>query len=184
MIYHKKETKKEPWQISASRYFVENSDVGFTYDGYMNFVLSKYKVNSGHISQFWQETILNPSGRQHQRNADHISKTWIPPLELVSTITDYDELVEARKNAKQAFWLSIIAIIISAVTLLIGFFQIRLAKIQVNPILYQQAKNERDAFSFCNKKENENMSWPDTVGGQVPCNKVLEMLKGKFGQKE
>lgn len=113
---------KEPWQISASRYFVNNSEKGFTYDGYKKFVLSNYEVREIHISQFWQETIQNPSGRQHSRNDDPTSKTWIPPLELVSTITDYDELVEARRNAKQAFWLSIIAIIISAVTLLVSIF--------------------------------------------------------------
>ena len=113
---------KEPWQISASRYFVNNSEGGFTYDGYKKFTLSNYKVSEVHISQFWEETIHVPSGRQYARNSDHISKTWIAPLELVSTITDYDELVEARKNARQAFWLSIIAIIISAVTLLVSIF--------------------------------------------------------------
>lgn len=118
----KSKTVKEPWQISASRYFVNNSEKGFTYDGYRDFVLSNYEVKEIHISQFWQETIQNPSGRKYARNPDPISKAWIPPLELVSTITDYDELVEARKNARQAFWLSIIAIIISAVTLLVSIF--------------------------------------------------------------
>jgi hypothetical protein len=113
-----KKITKEPWQIAAGRYFVENSEKGFTYDGYKDFVLSKYQVSERHISQFWEETIQSPSGRQHSRNADHILGTWTPPMELVSTVTDYDELVEARRNARQAFWLSLIAIIISAVSLI------------------------------------------------------------------
>jgi hypothetical protein len=114
-----KKRPKEPWQIAAGRYFVENSEGGFTYDGYKKFVSSNYTVNERHLSQFWEETIQSPSGRQYTRNFDHISGTWIAPLELVSIITDYDELVEARRNARQAFWLSLIAIIISAVSLAI-----------------------------------------------------------------
>lgn len=112
---------KEPWQITASRFFVENSEKGFTYEEYIKFISEKYQINDRHISLFWIETIQNPAGRKYTRDFDHITKRWIPPLELVSTITDYDELVEARKNAKQAFWLSMIAIIISILSLITQF---------------------------------------------------------------
>jgi len=111
---------KDPWQIAAGRYFVEKSEGGFTFDEYRDFVVSKYKVSGGHLSQFFEETIQSPSGRKFSRTADHISKTWIPPIELVSTIIDYDELVEARKNARQAFILSLIAIVISALSLIVS----------------------------------------------------------------
>ena len=120
MKLSKKQAEKEPWQIAASRYFVENSEEGFTNDGYRKFVKSRYNVSEQHLTQFFNESILNPSGRQHQRR--DFGGGWIPPLEMVSTITDYDELVEARKNARQAFRLSIIAIIISVVTLLVSIF--------------------------------------------------------------
>lgn len=60
---------------------------------------------------------MNPQGRQYSRN--DVNGMWIPPLDLVSKVTDYDELKEARKNAKSAFRLSIIAIVISTVTLII-----------------------------------------------------------------
>lgn len=111
--------KREPWQIAAGRYFVENSERGFSHDEYKKFVLSSYSVSERHISQFWEEMIQNPAGRQYPRNGDSTGK-WIPPLELVSTITDYDELVEARKNAKQAFWLAVVAILVSGASLIVS----------------------------------------------------------------
>lgn len=113
-----KSNKKEPWQIAAGRFCVENSESGFTIAELKEFIHSRYKVHDSHVVNFFIETIQHPSGRQFNR--ENVKERWTPPLELVSTITDYDELVEARKNAKQAFWLSILAILISAGSLIIS----------------------------------------------------------------
>lgn len=107
---------KEPWQIAAARYCVENSEQGFEFGDLKVFVNKYYKVNERHIEFFIQEEIQRPGGRQFSRNGD--SGNWVPPLSLVSMVTDYDELKEARKNARQAFWMSSIAIVISLITLL------------------------------------------------------------------
>lgn len=114
-------SEKEPWQIVAARYCVNNSEKGFVIEDLEKHVQSIYSVNKDYIRQFFEEELQSPAGRNFSRNARN--GYWIPPLDLVSKITDYDELKEARKNARQAFWLSIIAIIISAVTLLISIFK-------------------------------------------------------------
>lgn len=110
-------TKKEPWQIAAARYCVENSEKGFSKADLKEYIHSLYEVSDGHIMQFWEEELSLPAGRKYSRNAR--AGSWIPPLELVSKVTDYDELKEARKNAKNAFYLSIIAIIIAFITMII-----------------------------------------------------------------
>jgi len=112
--------QKEPWQIAAARYCVENSEKGFKSEDLKKYIQNFYSVSSGHIDQFIQEEIHFPLGSKYNRNAR--DGQWIPPLELVSKVTDYDELKEARKNSKNAFLLSIIAIIISALTLIITAF--------------------------------------------------------------
>ena len=111
---------KEPWQIAAARYCVEHSEKGFEEKDLKSFVQSHYSVSDGHVSQFLEEEIHFPLGSTYSRTGR--GGSWIPPLELVSKVTDYDELKEARKNSKNAFWLSIIAIIISAITLIITAF--------------------------------------------------------------
>lgn len=112
--------EKEPWQISAARYCVDQAEKGFTEDDLRIYIKSLYEVEDYNISSFFNEEIIEPTGRKFSRN--YINKDgenfWVPPLDLVSKVTDYDELKEARKNARQAFWLSIIAIIISAITIL------------------------------------------------------------------
>ena len=113
-----KNIKKEPWQIAAARYCVANSELGFDQPGLNEYIKSSYAVSEAHLHQFWEEEIYLPTGRKYSRNA---RGNWMPPLDLVSKVTDYDELKEARKNARQAFWLSIIAIIISATTLIVPF---------------------------------------------------------------
>lgn len=115
--YFKKTYTKEPWQIAAARYCVANSERGFVKIDLEKYMKSQYTVSEAHLNQFFDEEIISPTGRQHSRNP---RGNWIPPLDLVSKITDYDELREARKNAKQAFWLSIIAIIISGITLIVS----------------------------------------------------------------
>lgn len=86
----------------------------------MEFINSRYNVSQCHLEFFIQEEIQNPTGRRGNRQGD--GSHWVPPLSLVSMVTDYDELKEARKNARQAFWLSIIAIIVSLVTLVMTTF--------------------------------------------------------------
>ena len=113
--------KKEPWQIVAARYCVINSEKGFHEVDLKGYIQSRYEVSEAHLGQFFNEEICQPPGMRFSRNP---RGTWIPPLDLVSKVTDYDELKEARKNARQAFWLSIIAIIISAITLFISIFNI------------------------------------------------------------
>lgn len=107
--------KNEPWQIIASRFCVESSEEGFTLEELKDFIHHKYNVRDVHIQQFFLEEIQHPSGRQYPRTADtaHPEWRWIAPLELVSKITDYEELKEARKNSKNAFWLSISSILIA-----------------------------------------------------------------------
>jgi hypothetical protein len=110
-------SKKEPWQIAAARYCVENSEGGFAEETLKEYIHSHYSVKDGHIMQFIEEEIHLPTGRKFSRNAR--GGNWTPPLDLVSKVTDYDELKEARKNAKNAFILSIIAIILATITLIV-----------------------------------------------------------------
>lgn len=105
----------EPWQIAAARFCVEHSEKGFEFKELKAFINANYKVRERHIDFFIQEEIQRPTGRQFNRDGD--SGNWVPPLSLVSMVTDYDELKEARKNAKNAFYFSIIAIVISLLTL-------------------------------------------------------------------
>jgi len=118
---------KEPWQIAAARYCVDNSEKGFGEEELKEYINSLYSVSLGHLNQFLEEEIHFPPGSKFSRSAREGS--WIPPLELVSKVTDYDELREARRNSKNAFILSIIAIIISAITLIITAFPELLKKI-------------------------------------------------------
>lgn len=111
---------KEPWQIAAARYCVEHSEQGFDFKELKDFINAKYKVRDRHIEFFIQEEIQQPTGRQFSRNGDN--GNWVPPLSLVSMVTDCDELKEARKNARQAFWLSIVAILISSITLAVNIY--------------------------------------------------------------
>lgn len=106
----------ESWQIAAARFCVEHSEKGFNLAELKDYIKKHYKVSDRHIEFFIQEEIQHPSGRQGSRT--HDQGTWVPPLDLVSKINDYDELKEARKNAKNAFYFSLIAIVISLLTLL------------------------------------------------------------------
>jgi len=110
--------KKEPWQITAARFCVDNAESGFTFADISVHIKEKgYTVSDRHLEFFFQEEILNPPGRKYGRGSNN--GTYVPPLEMVSTITDFDELREARKNSRQAFWLGFIAIIISSITLIV-----------------------------------------------------------------
>jgi len=110
--------KKEPWQITAARFCVDNAESGFTSTDVKLYIKKKgHTVSDRHLEFFFQEEIQAPPGRAHGRGTDN--GKYVPPLEMVSTITDFDELREARKNSRQAFWLGFIAIIISLITLIV-----------------------------------------------------------------
>ena len=115
-----KKQQKEPWQIAAARYCVENSEKGFTSEDLKKQIQSGYSVSDAHINQFHEEELSLPTGRKFSRNQR--GGYWMPPLDMVSKVTDYDELKEARKNAKNAFILSITAIIISSLTLAVTIY--------------------------------------------------------------
>jgi len=74
-------------------------------------------------NQFFSDTISHPMGSKFGRICDN-NGLWHAPIELVSMVIDYDELREARRNAKQAFWLSILAIVISLVTLVVAVVRV------------------------------------------------------------
>ena len=112
---------KEPWQIGAARFCVVHSEKGFEFKELKDFINANYKIRDRHLELFVQEEIQHPTGRQFSRQGD--DGNWVPPLSLVSMMTDYDELKEARKNARQAFWLSFTAIIISLITLIISAYK-------------------------------------------------------------
>lgn len=119
--------EKEPWQIAATRYCAENSEKGFVIEDLKKYIQSIYPVNENHISQFFQEEIQSPAGRQYSRNSQPINgvNKWTPPLDLVSKITDYDELQEARKSSKRAMVIAtgslIVGIIVGVVQILTSF---------------------------------------------------------------
>lgn len=121
----KTKSTEDPWQISAARYCVESSEKGFTKEDLNRYIEEKYKsVSRAQLGRFFEEEIQHPTGREYPRTSfqdDGKTEKWIPTLDLVSKITDFDELREARCNARQAFWLSLIAIIISAITLIVSF---------------------------------------------------------------
>ena len=125
--------QKEPWQRAAARYCAENSE-GFSLADLKKYIQDIYPVSDGHVSQFIEEEIQSPSGRQHSRMGRGAEGLWIPPLDLVSKVTDYDELRHARKNAKDAFWLSIVAILISVSIGAIQLLKIQNVSIQNQPI--------------------------------------------------
>ena len=91
--------KKEPWQIAAARWCVDNSESGFVQNDLQNYIqkVKNYKVSDRKITYFVQEEINLIPGTTSGRGND--DGTWIAPLSLTSMITDYDELKEARKNA-------------------------------------------------------------------------------------
>ncbi len=111
--------QKEPWHIAAARFCVRNAEQGFTEKDVKEFIKGKgYQVSDRHLSFFFQEEVQQPVGRQYGRGNDNGS--YVPSLQMVTTITDYDELKEARKNSKQAFWLGFVAIVISLATLIVS----------------------------------------------------------------
>lgn len=172
-----KKKQKEPWQIAAARYCVENSEKGFVEQNLKDYIQSHYSVSDSHVSQFIEEEIQFPRGSKFSRKAR--AGYWIPPLDLVSKVTDYDELKEARKNAGHAFWLSIIAIIISAVTLNVTIKQTNLTEIQSRSERIFQAKSIQDAIERCKESPElkESGLYYISNGKPASCSEVLQEYK-------
>lgn len=114
-----KDQQKEPWQVAAARYCVENSEGGFTQEGLKKYIQSIYSVSDGHFSQFIEEELQMPSGRKYSRTGRE--GKWIPPLDLVSKVTDYEELKEARESSRRAVYIAIGSLIIATI---VGIAQI------------------------------------------------------------
>ena len=117
-------SQKEPWQIAAARYCVENSEKGFAQEDLKEYIQSIYSISDSHFSQFIEEELQMPSGRQYNRT--HRQGYWIPPLDLVSKVTDYEELKEARESSKRAMYVAggslIIAIIVGIAQILVQIY--------------------------------------------------------------
>lgn len=114
-----KNQQKEPWQIAAARYCVENSEKGFTTDDLKAHIHSIYSVSDAHVQQFVEEELQVPSGRQFFRTGKE--GKWIPPLDLVSKVTDYEELKEARESSRRAMYIAIGSLIVATI---VGIAQI------------------------------------------------------------
>ncbi len=114
-----KNSPKEPWQIAAARYCVENSEKGFDQNNLKLYIQSKYSISDGHFNQFIEEELQMPSGRKFSRSGR--SGLWMPPLDLVSKVTDYDELKEARESSKKAMYIAVGSLVIAT---LVGIAQI------------------------------------------------------------
>ncbi len=111
--------RKEPWQIAAARFCVENSEHGFTTDDLKSHIHSIYSLKDSHVQQFIEEELQAPSGRQFSRMG--IEGKWIPPLDLVSKVTDYDELKEARESSRKAMYIATGSLIVA---IIVGVIQI------------------------------------------------------------
>ncbi len=115
---------KEPWQIAAARFCVERKE--FTLRGLETFLKEEpYNIPHEHVRNFFIENIQNPPGRQFNRDfrksAEGEGGLWTAPSDLVSMVTDYDELREARESSKKAMYIAIGSLIIAT---LVGIAQI------------------------------------------------------------
>lgn len=106
-----KNHQREPWQIAAARYCVENSEKGFDLEDLKKHIQSIYSVSDGHFLQFIQEELQSPSGRKFSRSG--IGGRWIAPLDLVAKVTDYEELKEARESSRRAMYIAIGSLVIA-----------------------------------------------------------------------
>jgi len=90
-------------------------------------------------------------------------------------------MVENSKSSKRfAGWSLFISIVAIAISIFIGSVQIYLAKIQVNPILDEQVRNERRAYELCKEPGNANVILDFGIDGMLPCPEVYKRLQNKF----
>jgi len=114
---------KEPWQIAAARFCVERKE--FNLKDLEAFLEGEpYNIDHTHVRNFFVENIQNPPGRQFNREFRKVSEgnvLWTAPSELVSMVTDYDELREARESSRKAMYIAIGSLSIAT---LVGVAQI------------------------------------------------------------
>src|SRR5262245_3115625 len=108
----------EPWQIAAARFCVERSE--FTLKELETFLEeAPHKIPHEHVRNFFIENIQNPAGRQFNRefrkSVEGQGGFWTAPPDLVSMITDYDELRHARLSAKSAWRWAVAAFVVSSI---------------------------------------------------------------------
>lgn len=120
-MYIRSNKTKEPWQIAAARFCVHK--VEFSLQELEQFLENPpYNVDHQVVRNFFTESIQAPPGRSVTRDFRTVSgiQFWTAPTELVSMITDFEELQDARKNARSAFKISMAALAVSALG---AFFQ-------------------------------------------------------------
>lgn len=114
---------KEPWQIAAARFCVERKE--FSLKDLETFLEGQpYNIDHPHVRNFFIENIQNPPGRQFNRDFRKESGGnvfWTAPSELVSMVTDYDELKEARESSRKAMYIAIGSLVLAT---LVGIVQI------------------------------------------------------------
>jgi len=101
----------------------------------------------------------------------------IAQYELMRRLSVQDS-ESSKRNASSSRNIAVAAIVSS---ILIGLFQIYLAKIQVDPILEQRYWKEKNQYEFCKEPGNWNME----DGGSTPnsdCKEVYLQLKSNFGK--
>lgn len=116
-------SNSEPWQIAAARFCVERNE--FTLKELETFLKEEpYNIPHEHVRNFFIENIQNPPGRQFNREFRKVSDGvvfWTAPSELVSMVTDYDELKEARESSKKAMRIATASLFLAT---LVGIAQI------------------------------------------------------------
>ena len=114
---------EEPWQIVAARFCVDRKE--FSLKELETFLEgSPYNIDHTHVRNFFIENIQNPPGRQFNREFRKVSEGnvfWTAPSELVSMVTDYDELREARESSRRAMYIAIGSLVIATI---VGITQI------------------------------------------------------------
>lgn len=83
-------------------------------------------------------------------------------------------------SKRVARWSLVLAVVAIFVSLVIGGVQIYLAKIQVDPILEQEYRTEKNAYDFC----KEPGDWDIKDGGSTlgsTCKETYLKLREKFG---
>jgi hypothetical protein len=101
---------------------------------------------------------------------------------LIGEIQKLKDVASENSDSSKRFatWSLTIAVAAIIVSLIIGSVQIYLAKIQVDPILEQQYRAERNSYEFCKEPGN----WDIADGGSTPgsaCKETYINLKEKFG---
>lgn len=109
--------EQEPWQIGAARFCTEKQ-TGFTQRELFDY-LDGLNVPKSAQRSFFTDSISSPMGSKYGRQDD--GGVWTAPVELVSMVIDYDELKEARRNARHAWYFSLAAVVITSVGVILQY---------------------------------------------------------------